>query len=91
MRLDMLAWQQGRILTQAWRPQWSPERAHEGIQWGLNSSPNLRNTEHQHQQPPTGGQAQVQASGEQQVQQVQQVQYVPQGLQGQTGAGGLNS
>ena len=25
MRLDMLAWQQGRILPQAWRPQWSPE------------------------------------------------------------------
>ena len=25
MRLDMLAWQQGRILPQAWQPQWSPE------------------------------------------------------------------
>ena len=87
-RLDMLAWQQGRILPPAWRPQWSPDRAHEGIEWGLDSPPTLHNTgeQHQHQQrPPGGGQAQVQTTG------YLQVHEVPQKKREDTGVGELYS
>ena len=48
-RPDMLAWKQGRILPPAWRPQWSPDRAHEGIQWGLECPPTLHDTGGHHQ------------------------------------------
>ena len=88
MRLDMLAWQQGRILPQACRPHGSPERAHDGIQWELESLPTLNNTggPHQHQQqPPGGGQAQVPTTDHHQLQNVPQVQ------QRGTGVGELKS